>query len=239
MTKRIYISHLACLLLIVLFASCHTSKKQTVAYKPSKQPKFIGDIYMNGHNKSNTTANAIKPVASADKAKHYTKTTRTFDADEPVLPGKGIDLTPEPRKLRKKYAEIIGVRQKEIDNLPLYTFIDRWYGTNYRLGGSDQSGIDCSGFAQRLYGEVYGVDLLRTAMDQFKNCKRIKKSGDAEEGDLVFFKQHSKRITHVGVYLANDFFVHASTSQGVIISSLKEEYWHKHYAGIGRIAKGP
>ena len=226
-----YIS--TCLLFIVVLASCHTAKKQVMASTTGKQPKFIGDIYMNGHNKSNATTNGIKPITKADKAKHAAKVEQkeTQDIEE-------AEALPIPRKLRKKYADMLGVKGKEIDNYPLYKFIDDWYGTNYRLGGSDQDGIDCSGFAKKLYGEVYGVDLMRTAMEQFKTCKRVKKADDANEGDLVFFRQRSKHITHVGVYLANNYFVHASTSQGVVISSLDEEYWHKHYAGIGRKPRG-
>jgi len=234
MTRHLFIYTSSCLLTLLLLTGCHTAKKQAVAAKTPDKPKFIADIYMNGHNKSSTTKNAIKPIAKTDKTKHSTKPPA---ADEENTT-EDTDTKDVPRKMRRKYAELIGVKAKEIDNYPLYRFIDKWYGTNYRLGGSDESGIDCSGFAQKLYGEVYGVDLLRTAMEQFKNCKRVKHSGDAEEGDLVFFKQRSKRITHVGVYLANDFFIHASTSQGVIISSLKEEYWQKHYAGMGRLPKG-
>jgi cell wall-associated NlpC family hydrolase len=250
-TKHVNIITAICLLLLTVLTSCHTSKQAT-AYRSAKQPKFIGDIYMNGHNKSNTTVEAIKPTVKTEKPKRNPKPTITpspapapvTTEDVAVMETKHavsndeepIEMGPDPKKLKKKYAEIIGVRPKEIDNYALYKFIDKWYGTNYRLGGCDESGIDCSGFAQKLYGSVYGVDLLRTAMEQFKNCRRIKKPGDAEEGDLVFFKQHSKRITHVGVYLANNYFVHASTSQGVTISNLNDEYWHKHYAGMGRIS---
>ena len=103
------------------------------------------------------------------------------------------------------------------------------------MGGCDASGIDCSGFAQKLYADVYGIDLLRTSAEQFHDCKRIKNTRDAQEGDLIFFIIRGKRISHVGVYLANNFFVHASTSSGVMISNLNEEYWRKHYAGCGRV----
>ncbi len=137
-----------------------------------------------------------------------------------------------------KYADMIGIKPDAIGNTGLYKFIDRWYGTDYRLGGEDEDGIDCSGFARRLYSEVYRMELTRTAMDQYKNSdKRSKHTDEAEEGDLVFFRQRGKRITHVGVYLANGYFIHSSTSQGVVISNLSEEYWHKHYVGIGKMEK--
>jgi lipoprotein Spr len=133
---------------------------------------------------------------------------------------------------------MVGIKCEEMANIQLYKFIDKWYGTDYRLGGQSERGIDCSGFTQKLYGEVYSTELTRTAQDQYRNAERSKHSEEAEEGDLVFFKQRGKRITHVGVYLANDFFVHSSTSSGVVISNLNEDYWRKHYVGIGKIQKG-
>ncbi|GAA4467959.1 hypothetical protein GCM10023093_24650 [Nemorincola caseinilytica] len=137
-----------------------------------------------------------------------------------------------------KYTDLVGIQGKDVHNGQLYNFITRWYGTRYRLGGQSEAGIDCSGFSRKLYDDVYGIELTRTAQDQYKSCKREKKADDAQEGDLVFFRQRGKRITHVGVYLANGHFIHSSTSQGVVISSLKEDYWRRHYAGIGKISRG-
>ena len=136
--------------------------------------------------------------------------------------------------IRKKYAGIMSMSPKDLSDNNLYEFIDEWYGTDYHLGGGDRKGIDCSGFAKKLYATVYGADLSRTAAEQYANCKKIHHSGDENEGDLVFFRVHGKHITHVGVYLGNDYFVHASSSQGVIISNLKEDYWRKYYVGAGR-----
>lgn len=259
MKKQLLLIYIACLA-CALLSSCHTTQKYSVAAKSSKQPKFISDIYISGHSKTSTTVNAIEPkkpvaklkstyVAPAPKPEpkpvaevYYASNTTdkgtlsTREFNPYPINNDPISVT-DAAELKRKYADLLGVKGKEINNYPLYNFIDRWYGTNYRLGGCDKSGIDCSGFAQKLYGEVYGIDLLRTAMEQFANCKRIKKSEDAEEGDLVFFKVHSKHITHVGVFLANNYFIHASTSGGVMISSLNEEYWRKHYAGCGRIPR--
>ncbi|MBL7690351.1 MAG: C40 family peptidase [Flavipsychrobacter sp.] len=155
---------------------------------------------------------------------------------EPVTPDKSFDLTSD-KLVGAKYADMIGLEKKDIQSPDLYRFIDKWYGTNYRLGGETEEGIDCSGFARKLYSDVYGIDLTRTAQEQYKNSSRQKKRDNAEEGDLVFFKQRGKRITHVGVYLGNDYFVHSSTSQGVVISSLKEDYWRAHYVGMGKVSK--
>ena len=136
----------------------------------------------------------------------------------------------------RKYAEIINVDPHNIDNYPLYRFIDQWYGTHYKWGGEDNAGIDCSALSQKLYSKVYGMELLRTTKQQHKNCEKLN-SDEAMEGDLIFFRVHRLRVSHVGVYLSNGYFVHASRSQGVVISNLSSKYWHRRYAGCGRVEK--
>lgn len=137
--------------------------------------------------------------------------------------------------LQLKYASVLGVVPQAITNLSLYNFIEDWYGVRYRLGGNDKNGIDCSAFVQTLYDNVFCTDLVRTAFQQFLMCKTVWSADSLKEGDLVFFKTRGKRISHVGIYLMNDRFVHASSSQGVIISSLNESYWSRSYAGAGKI----
>jgi lipoprotein Spr len=192
---------------------------------------------MNRHNKTAANTNAVTSRPAPPKKAEKPAPTYTY-SERPSVTYSESTAEPEPSSLNRKYAEILDVKPKEITNYELYSFIDRWYGTRHRIGGSDRNGIDCSGFVQKLYSEVYGMDLLRTSMEQFSSCKRIKRIENAEEGDLVFFRVHSKRITHVGMYLTNNFFVHSSTSGGVMISNLNEEYWHKYYAGMGRVPKG-
>ena len=123
-----------------------------------------------------------------------------------------------------------------LTNFSLYHFIEDWYGVKYRFGGNDKEGIDCSAFAQRLYEQVFCLDLYRSAREQFKDCELITASDSLSEGDLVFFKR-GKRISHVGVYLHNNYFVHASTSQGVVISNLNDTYWSRYYVGAGRVGR--
>jgi len=147
-----------------------------------------------------------------------------------------IPLSPEEMDtLIGKYAEMISVDRSEMSNFNLYFFIDEWYGTKYKYGGTDSTGIDCSAFSQKLYGKVYGVEILRTARAQHKHCERIKYPNDASEGDLLFFRIHHLRVSHVGVYLANGYFVHSSASKGVVISNLNNKYWRKRFAGCGRV----
>lgn len=127
-----------------------------------------------------------------------------------------------------EYAKLLDVSEKTIQNKELYSFITYWYGTPYRFGGQNENGVDCSGFTNILYKEIYDVQLPRASKDMAKNIKR-KYSKNLNEGDLVFFSfGKSNEINHVGVYLHNNKFVHASTSKGVIISDLTEP-WYGNY----------
>jgi lipoprotein Spr len=137
--------------------------------------------------------------------------------------------------VKDKYSSMLDVLPNQISNVMLYRFIDEWYGTRYRMGGTSKSGVDCSAFVQNLYQYVFGLNLLRTAWMQFESSKYISNINDLKEGDLVFFRIKSSRITHVGVYLKNNFFVHSASSKGVSIASLTNDYWSRYFAGGGRI----
>jgi lipoprotein Spr len=112
--------------------------------------------------------------------------------------------------------------------------IDEWLGTPYKWGGTTKEGADCSGFALRIYEEVYGKALPGRRVEDFLQSVEIVSKLDARPGDLVFFKIKGRRVDHVGIYLGNDSFVHASTSKGIIISSLKDAYYQNHFFKIGR-----
>ena len=101
----------------------------------------------------------------------------------------------------------------------LYRFITDWTGVKYRLGGLDKNGIDCSGFALLLQKNIYSKTMPRRSRDQADAAKKINKNS-LEEGDLIFFSFGGNDVDHVGVYLNNNFFVHASTTRGVVVDDL-------------------
>lgn len=122
------------------------------------------------------------------------------------------------------------------DNHALYVESANWLGVPYRSGGMSKSGVDCSGFTSSVYKKVYRKNLERNSDDQRKkDCKKVKK-GKLQEGDLVFFHggRKKKKATHVGIYLKDGKFIHASTRRGVIVSHLGEEYWERHWLSGGR-----
>jgi len=138
------------------------------------------------------------------------------------------------KELLVKYAEKLNTNEKNISNIKLYAFIDDWYGTPYKFGGLDKNGIDCSGFVFKLYEQVYLMKTPRTTTELNDISSEIKKN-DLSEGDLVFFKIDSKKISHVGVYLMNNKFVHASSKKGIMISDLNEDFFVKCYFKGGRL----
>ncbi|MES2647203.1 MAG: NlpC/P60 family protein [Bacteroidota bacterium] len=131
-----------------------------------------------------------------------------------------------------KYAILLNESVEKLSNVVLYKTIDDWYGTRYRFGGSTYKGIDCSAFMQVLAGYAFGWMLPRTAREQFDAMKRIGRD-DLKEGDFVFFNTRGG-VSHVGMYLQNDKFVHSSSSQGVSIGDLNDNYWSARFIGARR-----
>ncbi len=136
--------------------------------------------------------------------------------------------------LKKKYAEKLGVSAADIKNEKLYQFINDWYGVKYKYGGKDKAGVDCSGLTAALYLAVYKKTISSNTKDLVGEVKKIKES-DLKEGDLVFFNTNGKSISHVGVYLQNHKFVHASTKKGVMISDMNEPYFKQTYVMSGKV----
>ena len=136
--------------------------------------------------------------------------------------------------LKERYAAVLNVDAKEIRNEKLYHFIDNWMGVPHRDGGMDKRGVDCSGFTSILAKEIYNRSLPRVAAQMADRVKR-KYEDELKEGDLVFFDFNGRKFSHVGVYLANNKFVHTSTSKGVIISDLKDPWYYKYFSRAGSI----
>jgi murein DD-endopeptidase / murein LD-carboxypeptidase len=185
-----------------------------------------------------------KAVVVKSRTNEHIESAKTIKSKQIPTDDKGIkSRTEKPvfksekeydKYLVEHYAEVLKTPKSYIkNNLELYKFIDMWTGTPYKYGGSTMYGIDCSGLAKTLFDEVYHLKITRDGNSQYKECDPIKKD-DLIQGDLVFFKIGSRYITHVGVFLGNGKFFHAS-SKGVMISDLNEKYYQKYFFSGGRL----
>jgi lipoprotein Spr len=145
-------------------------------------------------------------------------------------------LDPIETKSQKhfKFALMFDLPVENISNIELFNSIESWYGTKYLFGGTTKKGVDCSGFIQKLLAEVYCFKAARVVYDQFKQCKEIKKE-NLQQGDLVFFHTTMPGLSHVGMYLGEGKFVHASCNKGVTIDNLNNSYYKKAYRTSGRV----
>lgn len=142
-------------------------------------------------------------------------------------------LTEKCKALQFKYAQILDREVEAISSISLFSFIDEWWHTRYRYGGTTKKGIDCSAFTRLLQTEVYGFELPRTAREQYAACEKIADE-DMMEGDLVFFNTRGG-VSHVGVYVGGGYFVHASSSTGITIDHLDNDYYKKRFISAGRL----
>jgi lipoprotein Spr len=222
MSKHVLFAATILLLSLGVVSSIQAQKKQDASTK--KEVKFLDDITVQASSDQN---NASDPKAA------FSKTTLFKDEKKVVTPAVASESNVENASgLQLKYALLLDVEVEQVVNLNLFKVIDEWIGTRYRLGGSDKTGIDCSALMQILFTSLYGITLPRTAREQYDFSRKISRT-ELKEGDLVFFNTIGG-VSHVGMYLQNNKFVHASTG-GVTISDLYDEYWSRKFIGVGRV----
>ena len=146
-------------------------------------------------------------------------------------PGEVVQPQPD---VADRYAGVMHINRSDIKNGRLYAFIDYWIGTPYQFGGQDKNGIDCSGLAQLLEQQVYGINIPRTTSQQVTVIKR-KYEDELAEGDLVFFDYDGRKFSHVGIYLQNGYYIHASSTHGVMILKLHDQYTYRYFSRGGSI----
>jgi len=120
--------------------------------------------------------------------------------------------------------------------LKLKRHYEKWRGTPYVDGGMSPTGIDCSGYTVLAFRDIFGLELPRTALEQAGEGREIPRQG-LRSGDLVFFNT-GRGKKHVGIYLDDEMFIHASLSRGVTLSSLDDSYWQERYWQSRRMTAG-
>ncbi len=227
----------------VINAAPETSSQKTTT-KPAaanSQVKFIDNISVTPQSTTTVTNSRITPPAGGDKFdKKETVNTRGLNIAEtnPAPPpvsyfGDRSAVVEAASRVQLKYSVLLNTEVEQLQNKVLLESVDEWYGTKYRLGGTTKKGIDCSAFVQAAFISAFGVTLPRTAREQYKVVRKVSRT-ELKEGDLVFFNTRGG-VSHVGIYLQNNKFIHASVSQGVVVSDLYEPYYLKKYIGAGRM----
>ena len=137
----------------------------------------------------------------------------------------------------KYYAELMNVSDSLLQIPELYIAIHEWIGTPYRYGRSDKKGTDCSGFVRNIFLPLCGEELPRSA-SEISKIIHIKPITELQEGDLVFFNYYGRTNSHVGIYLKNGWFVHASTVRGVTLNNLHTPYYTRRFSKGGSLKQG-
>jgi len=140
--------------------------------------------------------------------------------------------TANPASALEKIEARLGMKLPPKAHRAFFEEVAQWLGTPYQYGGNSQRGTDCSGFVQQVYKKVFNLDVAHQSAVLHQKSRIIRKA-ELKEGDLYFFKIESASISHVGMHLTDDFFIHASTRSGVVVSRLQEPYYQKTFADFG------
>ena len=233
---QILVRNIHLLVLIIFFGSCSTFKNISFPISKAQPPihanskrlarsmEFLEDISVTpGKITINNASDAVE-----------TEKPSAINNNYEMMPVNLSDIE-KANWLQIKYSLKMDIAVEEIKNIPLLQKIDEWWGTPYVLGGSSKNGVDCSFFTLDIMRDIYNVNLKRTAAEQYEQSEKVEWN-NLKEGDLIFFKTEGRRrISHVGIYLANNKFAHASTSQGVTIGDLTDPYWQRRLYSLGRI----
>lgn len=235
--------------ILVFLSSCSsfkslnfTSNRQvsSVAEPGSKKVRFIDDIAITPQVASDKTevrseSRSVQAVSRTQQKKAEAPVEKKeMDEISRILESRNETSLEAVSSLQLKYAILMDTEVETLPNKFLLENVDDWYGVRYRSGGNTKSGVDCSGFTLAIYSAVYGIALPRISRDQYRISRKISTT-ELQEGDLVFFNTNGSGVSHVGIYLGNNKFIHASVSKGVMVSDLFESYYLKRFYGAGRI----
>ena len=152
-----------------------------------------------------------------------------------------LGLTPVPRYTDAPQAEIVLdlMARQSADARRLLRVVDRYVGVPYQWGGTSRAGMDCSAFARAVFRETYGIELPRTTSQMYALGQPVEPQGALRAGDLVFFRDtySGAGVSHVGIYVGDGHFAHASSSAGGTLTLLTDEYFAGRYAGGRRIQR--
>lgn len=237
---------------IFLLSSCtalkslqFTSNKQTKASVPltessvtTQQPsRFINDITVTADAAPERTVVRTEPVKNHISGPRVDEsvTIRPEAVKQPENTGarSAVMDIESASPVQLKYAVLMKTEVESLPSKALLDAVDEYYGVRYRTGGNTKSGIDCSGFTLAVYAAAYGYALPRVSKEQYRLSRKISTT-ELQEGDLLFFNTRGSGVSHVGVYLGNNKFIHATVHGGVMVNDLFEPYYITKFLGAGR-----
>ncbi|OGU60226.1 MAG: hypothetical protein A2V66_13100 [Ignavibacteria bacterium RBG_13_36_8] len=179
-----------------------------------------------------TSEDGDKTNDSTDAASRYN--------NQPEFDVKPVEDYPvDAEELIKKYDKVKNLSAALTPREKVLFEIIHFIDTPYKYGGESEQGIDCSAFTQQVFQNTLNVNLPRSASEQFKIGEEVSNKSSLKFGDLVFFDTRKGSYPgHVGIYIGEDMFAHASRSQGVIVSSLKSSYYSNRFIGARRFNTG-
>ncbi len=230
--------------LVFLLGSCNTFKPLTLmANKQAKVPvqknneiKFIDEISVVPQSSVTSVSSGNNDPIIESEENMTGQVLESVEKPNPVFADYTSSASIEKANaIQFKYSVLLNTEVEKVKNITTFQYIDGWLGTRYCMGGTTKRCIDCSAFTQSFYSALYNTTIPRTARNQYSAAHRVSKN-ELQEGDLLFFNTRGG-ISHVGVYLQNNKFVHATSSKGIMISDLSDSYWSKRYVSAGKLPK--
>jgi cell wall-associated NlpC family hydrolase len=207
----------------ILLTGCSAVSNRYVQKTETREEKT------NQRYSQNKTETATDPVYE-----EYEEDDESEEDIEPAPEDEIIDITEVMSRFSTSKSEEVNVEHSTVRERTLMEII-KYLNTPYKFGGNSKNGIDCSAFTQTVYNNAISINLLRSAREQFTMGISIDRS-ELKFGDLVFFNTRRRvRPGHVGIYIGDNLFAHASSKHGVIISSLGHDYYTRTYMGARRI----
>lgn len=230
MIKKIQLLFITIILILGLQAC--TPSSQTVRFNKERTESKDTTSSLRFTSNNDNEYQDISYKNTPDTTNYYLDDEDEFD-EEPTQE-ETYDLTP----IFEKYSGTNSTLEADLGTSKERFLMEiiKYMNTPYKYGGNSNKGIDCSAFTQNVYSSSLSVSLLRSAREQFTQGKVITDRNDLIFGDLVFFNtRRAVRPGHVGIYLGDNLFVHASRTLGVTVSSMTSKYYNTRYMGARRL----
>ncbi|NUN68282.1 MAG: C40 family peptidase [Bacteroidetes bacterium] len=201
----------------------------------ASSPRFAGDGETKKEGKKAKKGNIrFSSKEAEEEAKEDDRKVDVKSVEQRFSSAAASTVPPQPKRTAPDAAAPESAPSGAFEQQKMMDAILAWMGTPYEYGGESRSGIDCSAFSREIFRNSAGITLPRTTEEQVKLGAPVAKE-ELKFGDLLFFNTSGKNPSHVGIYIGDDMFAHASVSFGVTLSSLYSSYYKKRYTEARRV----